>query len=138
MHILLRYVGKGVSPRGISRELGGEPHEGWLMGDFIESRKPDGSTERRRALTGCWRRSANINPKSSASQALSSLFDGLTTDLTKWMKLSQIHRCDLAIVDAPREATIDGLLNQTDLEFLENRGLQVNIYFHQPHTNSDA
>jgi len=129
MLIVLRYVGKSVSPRGITRELGGAPDEGCLLGDLIECQEVDGRIVHKRALSGYWRRAIPFEVAGSGKQALSVLFRGLTMDLEKWVKLSQIHRCDIAITEAPHGTTIEGVFASEDLEFLSSRGLRVNIYF---------
>ena len=129
MFIILRYVGRGVSPRWVTRELGGEPDQGCLLGDLIEVTEADGRIVRKPALSGFWRRTIELEVVGSGKQALTALCSGLTTDLKKWVKLSQTHRCDVAITDAPQGTMIESVFTPEDLEFLSSRGLRVNIYF---------
>jgi hypothetical protein len=65
--IVVRFVGKSVSPKTISGALGGQPHESCLWGDMIDVAEDDDTVSRKRSLSGFWRRTVEVDRYASVS-----------------------------------------------------------------------
>lgn len=130
MYVVLQFLGRGVPPHGITRILGGEPHEGCMNGDIIEVSELDGTTIRKPAHVGFWRRTVMVPDGACGGDVLAAVFEGMSTDSLRWRQRCSVHRADVQICDAPGDFTVEMLFSPEDVDLVSKRGLRINAYRH--------